>query len=129
MCSPIQAIIQMQFIQLHNFSHDRIYNMNMKHIYGTWKAFVARMNASGIPMPLIRDPKERMGSVSLTLLFLASLWVQVGLLGKFSHIFGDVNLDQAMQFFYATSALYFGRKFSSKDKSSIDDSINLKEDP
>lgn len=100
--------------------------MNFHDIYEKWKSFVARMNSSGVPVPLIRDPKEKLGSVSLTLLFLASLWVQVGLLGKFAHIFGDINLDQAMQFFYATSALYFGRKFSSKDKSSIDDSIEKK---
>lgn len=93
--------------------------MTIQDIKKKWISFVRKMNSHGVPVPTIRDPKTGLGSISLTLLFMASTWVQLGLFNKFAHAFGDINLDQAMQFFYASSALYFGRKFTSKDSSSI----------
>lgn len=93
--------------------------MDIQALLDKWKKFVVTMNEKGVPMPMVRDPKTQLGSVSLTLLFLASIWVQLGLLGKFSAWFQGVNLDQALQFFYATSALYFGRQWQAKDGTKI----------
>ncbi len=103
--------------------------MSIHDLYDKWKEFTRRMNEKGVPLPTIRDPKTGSGSVSLTLLVFASIWVQIGLLGKFSRVFEGVNLDQALQFFYACSALYFGRRWTSKDGSKLDleDSSNSEE--
>lgn len=94
--------------------------MNFKKFLHKWSKFVNRMNDKGIPIPMMRDPRTLEGSVSLTLLFCASLWVQLGLLGKFADMFKGINLEQAMQFFYACSALYFGTTWTGKDGSKIE---------
>lgn len=80
------------------------------------KEFFAKINSKGIPMPLIRDPKTGMGSVSLTLLFISSLYVQVGLIGKYSKLLEGVDVSQAINWFLIASGLYFGRTMSKNDQ-------------
>jgi hypothetical protein len=63
----------------------------------------------------VRDPRTLEGSVSLTLVFLSSLWVQLGLLGRVADAFKGIDLNNALQFFYACSALYFGTTWTGKD--------------
>lgn len=79
-----------------------------------WKNFVGRMNRAGVPVPTIRDPKTGVGSVSLTLVFVSSILVILGIIGKWSQAFGTVDVNNALEFFYASSALYFGRNWGSK---------------
>jgi hypothetical protein len=103
--------------------------MNTQELFTKWQGFVSKMNEKGIPVPTMRDPKTKEGSVSLTLVFLSSLWVQLGLLGKVSQAFQGINLDQALQFFYACSALYFGRRWVSKDGTKLDDMASTTQNP
>ena len=77
-----------------------------------WKEFIEKMNIKGVPIPVVRDPKTGVGSVSLTLVFLSSLWVQIGLIGKLSGFLGGFDIDAALYWFMACSALYWGRKLS-----------------
>lgn len=74
-----------------------------------FKKLVLLCNSYGIPLPLVRDPKTKIGSVSLTLVFVSSLMVIIGLVGKWSGKLGIIDIDNAMTFFYASSFLYFGR--------------------
>ena len=66
-------------------------------------------NQQGINLPMIRDPKTGLGSVSLTLVFISSIFVVMGLVGKWSGRFGVIDIDNALEFFYASCVLYFGR--------------------
>jgi hypothetical protein len=75
-----------------------------------WQKFVDKMNRKGIPVPVIRDPYTGKGSVSLTLLFLSSIWVQVGLIEKLTNKLGGFDMQSAIYWFMACAALYFGRK-------------------
>ena len=94
--------------------------MDLSTILSRMRAFSVKMNQLGIPIWTIRDPKTGLGSVSLTLLFVSSVLVLVGLIGKWSGKLGGVDVSNALQFFYAASALYFGRKFQSSNSSSLE---------
>jgi hypothetical protein len=92
----------------------------MDKLYKKWKNFVNSMNRYGIPVPTIRDPKTGVGSVSLTLVFLSSVFVIVGIVGKWSKVVGEIDMNNAMEFFYASSALYFGRQWQNKSEIKAD---------
>lgn len=99
--------------------------MNFAPILKQWKSFVASMNEKGLPIPMVRDPKTGRGDVALTLVVISSIWVQVGLLNKLSNFFGDVDMAQALNWFYACAGLYWARKMSSdgKGKNELGDSL------
>jgi len=77
---------------------------------------VESLNSKGIPLPTVRDPKTHKGSVSLTLVVLSSALVIFGcivkLLGK-----DLVDISHSLEFFYASSALYWGRHWQKTDGS------------
>lgn len=75
------------------------------------KKLVEVANTYGIPLPMVRDPKTKRGSVSLTLVFISSIMVILGLVGKWSGKLGVVDINNALEFFYASSFLYFGRNW------------------
>ena len=85
-----------------------------------WKGFVGRMNQIGVPLPMIRDPKTGRGDVALTLVFLSSIWVQLGLIGKFANTFQGIDISQALNWFYACCALYWARKLNSDGKGKVE---------
>ena len=85
-----------------------------------WIEIVTKANSMGIPLPTVRDPKTGAGSVSLTMLAISCVLVIIGLIGKWSGKLGIVDIDNSLQFFYASSALYFGRNFSAKSKVAAD---------
>lgn len=83
-------------------------------LYEKWKEIVSKANSLGIPAPTIRDPKTGTGSISLTLVFVSSMLVIIGIVGKWSNIAGTIDMGNAMEFFYASAALYFGRQWQGK---------------
>lgn len=88
-----------------------------------WKEILRQMNEKGISIPLITD--RGVGSVSLTLLFISSVYVQLGLinnlLAKLLKTNDTVDMSNSLYWFSMTAALYFGRKLSKdKDKLEID---------
>ena len=76
-----------------------------------------RLNQNGIYVPLLSDPKTKLGSVSLTLLFLSSVYVQFGLINKFAKIVDGVDMNNALEWFLITSGLYFTRSISKRVQS------------
>jgi len=75
------------------------------------KNVIAKLNKYGIPLPMIRDPKTGLGSVSLTLVFLSSIYVQLALLNTFAQFFKGVDIVNALYWHGMCLALYFGRYF------------------
>lgn len=70
----------------------------------------------GIPVPVLRDPVTQQPSASFTLLVISSGLVIFGLLNKIAKLVDGVDIDNALQFFYACAGLYFGRKLTGDKK-------------
>jgi len=70
----------------------------------------------GIPVIVFRDPVSQEPSASFTLLVVSSGLVIFGLLNKIANLVDGVDIDNALQFFYACAGLYFGRKLTSNKK-------------
>lgn len=85
--------------------------MILKRLQKWWSDYVNNLNQKGIPIPMIRDPRSGVGSVSLTFMWLSGTIVAFGLIGKTSRILGDVDMSQALWFFGVCAGLYCGRKF------------------
>lgn len=83
----------------------------LKELASKVSDLVKTANMYGIPLPMVRDPKTGIGSVSLTLVFISSIMVILGLVGKWSGKLGTIDIHNALEFFYASSALYFGRNW------------------
>jgi hypothetical protein len=84
--------------------------------FSKFKGFFSKLNDLGIPVPLIRDPKTGKASVSLTLVFISSFYVQVAILNKFAQLFKGVDTETSVQFFLICSGLYFGRTLTKDGK-------------
>lgn len=93
--------------------------MLVKLLYDKWKIAVDKANSMGVPLPTVRDPKTGMGSISLTLVFISSLLVIIGIVGKWSKIAGEIDMNNAMEFLYASLSLYFGRQWQNKSASKL----------
>lgn len=70
----------------------------------------------GLKVPVLRDPVSQQPSASFTLLVVSSGLVIFGLLNKVAKLVDGVDIDNALQFFYACAGLYFGRKLTSDKK-------------
>ena len=93
-----------------------------------WREFVDRMNARGVPLPTVRDPKSGIGSVSLTLVAISFGLCVLGILTKWSGKVGGIDIGTALELFYASSALYFGRNWRSGRGGSIGSSDSAQDD-
>lgn len=81
----------------------------------SWMSIVlSDVTDRGIPLPLFRDRASGKGSVSLTLVVISSVVVVVGLTCKWSKYLGEIDISNALQFFYASCGLYWGRRTQTK---------------
>jgi hypothetical protein len=88
----------------------------MEQLQKMWDEFISNLNKKGIPVPMIRDPKTGLGSVSLTLMFFSfNVWL-VSIIGKAAGSLGGMDPNQTMQMFMVCAGLYFGRKFQKDAK-------------
>ena len=87
------------------------------------KEQIDKLNKYGVPLPMIRDPKTGLGSVSLTLVFMSSIYVQLALLNTFAQMFQGVDIVNALYWHGMSLALYFGRSFNKEG------GISLEKDP
>lgn len=90
----------------------------LKELFNKIVILSKNANMFGINLPMVKDPKTGIGSVSLTLVVISSIFVMLGLVGKWSGKLGVVDIHNALEFFYAASALYFGRNWKSGSSSS-----------
>lgn len=84
----------------------------MEKIKELQRRFVDWCTKQGIPVPILRDPITQKPSASFTLLVVSSGLVIFGLLNKIAKLVDGVDIDNALQFFYACAGLYFGRKLT-----------------
>lgn len=77
------------------------------------KNFVNRLNQQGVPLPMLRDPKTGLASMTATLVFLSFNTALLGQLGKVTNLFGGVDLTQANYLFLLSLGAYLGRRFQS----------------
>lgn len=103
--------------------------MLAKLLYDKWRHLVNKMNNKGVPLPTIRDPKSGLGSISLTLVFISSVLVIIGIVGKWSKIAGEIDMNNAMEFFYTSCALYFGRQWQMKSGAKVEGELPAGSDP
>lgn len=81
-----------------------------------YKEFIVKLNCLGVPVPMVRDPKTKVGSVSLTLVFLSfNVWL-FSVIGKIAGKAGGIDTSACLQMFIACAGLYYGRKLSTKGK-------------
>jgi hypothetical protein len=88
----------------------------MKKLSELQKSFVDWCTKKGIPVIIFRDPVTQKPSASFTLLVVSSGIVIFGLLNKVAKLVDGVDIDNALQFFYACAGLYFGRKLTDEKK-------------
>lgn len=88
----------------------------MKKLKDLQKKLTDWCTKKGLPVPVLRDPVSQQPSASFTLLVVSSGLVIFGLLNKVAKLVDGVDIDNALQFFYACAGLYFGRKLTSDKK-------------
>lgn len=88
----------------------------MKKLKETQKKLVDWCTKKGIPIVVFRDPVTHKPSASFSLLVISSGLVIFGLLNKIAKLVDGVDIDNALQFFYACAGLYFGRKLTGDKK-------------
>lgn len=88
----------------------------MKKLKELQKKFVEFCTKKGIPVVTFRDPVTQLPSASFTLLVVSSGLVIFGLINKIAKLVDGVDIDNALQFFYACAGLYFSRKLTSDKK-------------
>lgn len=88
----------------------------MKKLKDLQKKLTDWCTKKGLPVPTLRDPVSQQPSASFTLLVVSSGLVIFGLLNKVAKLVDGVDIDNALQFFYACAGLYFGRKLTSDKK-------------
>lgn len=81
------------------------------------KEFLAKANDRGLPLPLLRDPVTDLASLSFSLTVVSFVYAAV-LIGL--NVSGQVeNVSYAMELFYASAALYFGKSLGVKGRNVI----------
>lgn len=80
------------------------------------KSLVDWCTKRGLPVPVLRDPVTQKPSASFTLLVVSSGLVIFGLINKAAKFVDGIDINNALQFFYACAGLYFGRKLTSDKK-------------
>jgi hypothetical protein len=96
--------------------------MGLSKISRAWKDLVNRANSQGIPIPMLRYKGE--GNPALTVFVISSALVIVGIVGKWAGYLGGIDMNNAMQFFYASSTLFFGHSWVHKNGLDLDDGGN-----
>lgn len=79
---------------------------------GKLKALIKDLQDKGVPLIVLRDVVTKTPSITYTFFVLSGTLVTLGLIGKFAKISGGIDMDNALAFFYACSATYVGRKFT-----------------
>lgn len=78
------------------------------------QSLLNNLNKKGFPIPLLRDPKTGLGSVSLTMLFISFNVFLLGLIGKVAGKLGGIDLTQALYWNVLNASLYFGRSIAAE---------------
>lgn len=78
--------------------------------------FFAKLNSKGIPIPLARDPKTGVGSLTFTMAVISFGICVLLLAGKLANLIGEVDYDNALWLLGLTLSTYLGRQFQKNGK-------------
>jgi hypothetical protein len=80
----------------------------------SFKAFIAKMNEKGVPLPLVRSD----GKASLTASFawISFNWAILSQIGKVTNIIGEVDTSAANYLFFGCLAAHLGRRMMGDGK-------------
>jgi hypothetical protein len=92
--------------------------MDLNNVMQKWKEFISQMNQRGVPVPMARYKGE--GNPALTVFVVSSVLVTAGIVGKWAGHLGGIDMNNAMQFFYASSTLFFSHSWVHKDSKGSD---------
>ena len=107
-----------------------LYFMTSTEMKEKWLSFVRGMNERGFPIPTIRDPQTKLGSMSLTLVFISFNFCLLAMIGKAAGFLGGIDPSQALNLFMVCAGLYWGRKFQRDDKGGVSlDTANSASEP
>lgn len=88
------------------------------------KDFINKLNANGIPLPLIRLSGKPTFTGTMT--FISFNTALLGQIGKVTKLLGEVDLTQANYLFLICLGAYLGRKFQGDGKAaSLSDSTDV----
>lgn len=79
------------------------------------KEILKELQEKGLPIVILRDTVTGLPSITFSFFVLSGALVALGLIGKFAKLSGGIDMDNALNFFYACSATYVGRKMTSKN--------------
>jgi F0F1-type ATP synthase membrane subunit a len=88
-----------------------VYQKTLSHmVVGRLKSWISTLNALGVPLPMVRDPKTSSGSATLTMTILSFNTCLLGQIGKIGNLLGNVDLSQANYLFLMCLGAYLGRR-------------------
>lgn len=90
------------------------------------KLLIKDLQTKGVPLIILRDVVTNSPSITYTFFVLSGTLVTLGLIGKFAKLSGGIDMDNALAFFYACSATYVGRKFTSPSSEKPKTKLNPK---
>lgn len=93
--------------------------MTIEDLKTKYLEFIRGLNERGFPMPTIRDPNTKLGSVSLTLVFISFNFCLIAMVGKWSGLVGGIDPSQALNLFMVCAGLYWSRKIQKNAKGDI----------
>jgi hypothetical protein len=80
------------------------------------KQLVNSMNSKGIPIPMVRDSKTGLASMTATMSVISFSTALLGQAGKIAGFLGGVDLSQANYLFLICIGAYLGRKMQGTGK-------------
>lgn len=109
--------------------------MSFEELVKKWKSFVLYLNDTGLPLPMIRDPKTKTASVTLTLVVMAATLCGISILFMLGSAVAKLTgflvlnvetvaqiktgFDCSFQFLIAALSTYTARKFQRDSKGSL----------
>ena len=87
------------------------------------KQLINKLQDEGFPIILLQDIVTKKPSITFSFFVISGLLVILGLIGKFAKLSGGIDMDNALNFFYGSGAMYIGRKITTtttKSKNEID---------
>lgn len=77
---------------------------------------ISDMNSKGIPVPMARDPKTGVGSITATMVVVSFGVCLILLAGKVTKVIGSVDYDNALWLLGLALSAYLGRQFQKNGK-------------
>lgn len=83
------------------------------------KEMLDKLNKSGFPIPLLKDPKTDKGSLTMTMFWISFNLTILFALGKVSKVVGEVDFWEMLALTGMMGGFYLGRKYQTNKSGDI----------